>query len=408
MKKIRLLVTACAFSLLVVTAPAIQSSKVAAGQSEKYCQREVVIRLKPDANISAIGARYGFSIVEKSREGEEYRLALPVGANVAQKLAEMAADSDLVFAAPNFIYRPPELLEHALAFTDSTNPPYVSGQSPSPFYSQQQVLNLHLREAHTYTYGGGVTVAVIDTGIDFNHPLFAGSIASNGFDFFGNDASPMEEAGAGNGHGTFIAGLIRLVAPNAMIMPLRAFGPDGSGTSFNIAQAIRYARDHGAKVLSMSFGSTQPDAVIQCAMDDVYQSVYMVASGGNDNHNSLHFPASNTNRTLAVVSTNSSDVKASFSNYNVAVRASAPGKDLYSAYPSNRWAWWSGTSFSTALVTGEAALLLAINPRASRTQLNQIISGSGININPLNPSYAGKLGRRIDFRSAIEMMISNL
>src|SRR5262249_45583418 len=203
-------------------------------------------------------------------------------------------------------------------------------------------------------------------------------------------------------------GLIRLTAPNAMIMPLRAFGPDGSGTSFNIAQAIRYARDHGAKVINMSFGRDESDALIQCALNDVYQSVYMVAAGGNDNLNALHFPASSSDRTLAVVSTTSADVKAAFSNYNAAVRASAPGKDLYSAFPANRWAWWSGTSFSTALVTGEATLLLAINPRASRTLLNQTISGSGLNINPLNPSYAGKLGRRIDFRAAVESMLGNL
>src|SRR5262249_18370728 len=122
----------------------------------------------------------------------------------------------------------------------------------------------------------------------------------------------------------------------------------------------------------------------------------------------LHSPASNSNRTIAVASTTSKDVKSSFSNYDVLVRASAPGGDLYSAFPGRRWASWSGTSFSTALVTGEATLLLAINPRASRTLLNQTISSSGININPLNPSYSGKLGRRIDFRAAVEMMLGNL
>jgi subtilisin family serine protease len=409
MKKIRVLIFAFVFSLIVLAIPAVQSSKAIAGFDDKYCQREVVVRLKPGANISAIGARYGLSMLEKSRGGEEYRLALPSNSNVSQKLAEMAADSDLVVAAPNYIYRSPELLQQTVVFIDSTNPPYVSGQSPSPFFSQPQVLNLHLAEAQTYTYGGGVTVAVIDTGIDFRHPLFAGRIRSNGFDFVDRDAVPDDQpGGAGYGHGTFIAGLIRLVAPNAMIMPLRVFDRDGIATGFNIAQAIRYARDHGAKVINMSFGTNQPDPLIQCALNDVYQSVYMVASGGNDNLNALHFPASSNNRTLAVVSTTSGDLKASFSNYNVAVRTSAPGKDLYSAFPANRWAYWSGTSFSTALVTGEAALLLAINPRASRTLLNQTIYNSGVNINPLNPSYAGKLGRRIDFRAAVEMMLGNL
>src|SRR5262249_12607184 len=153
------------------------------------------------------------------------------------------------------------------------NPPYVGGQSPSPFFSQPQVLNLNLAGAQTYTYGGGVTVAVIDTGIDYNHPLFAGRISSDGFDFVGNDGTSNDEpGGAGYGHGTFISGLIRLVAPNATIMPLRVFDRNGVGTSFHIAQAIRYARDHGAKVINMSFGVQQPDALINAAMNDVYQS----------------------------------------------------------------------------------------------------------------------------------------
>src|SRR5262249_15247295 len=95
----------------------------------------------------------------------------------------------------------------------------------------------------------------------------------------------------------------------------------------------------------------------------------------------------------------------SFSNYNIAVRASAPGASLYSAYPGGRWANWSGTSFSTALVTGEATLLLALKPGTSRTILNQTISGSGVNIDAINPSYFGKLGRRIDYRAAVEQIL---
>src|SRR5262249_45387581 len=140
------------------------------------------------------------------------------------------------------------------------------------------------------------------------------------------------------------------------------------------------------------------------ALNEVYQSVYMVAAGGNDNLDALHFPAENENRTLAVVSTTANDRKASYSNYNLSVRASAPG-ELYSAFPGNRCAYCSGTSFSTARVTGEGTLLLALKPNASRTVLNQTISSSGVNINSINPAYAGKLGRRIDYRAAVERIL---
>lgn len=406
MKKVRLLVFSCAFSLFAVAFHIAQSSKAAANAGERFRQREVVVKLKRGKSISAITARYGISMLEKSRGSEEYRLGLPPNSDIAQKLAQMTLDSDLVFAAPNYVYQSPEVLESSMGFVDSTNPPYVSGQSPSPYYSQPQVMNLNLAGAQTYTYGGGVKVAVIDTGIDSSHPLFAGRISSDGYDFVTGGAVPTDEAGgAGYGHGTFVSGLITLVAPNAMIMPLRAFGPDGTGTSFNISQAIRYARDHGAKVINMSFGVLQQDDLISSALNDVYGSVYMVAAGGNDNAGTLHYPASSIDRTLAVASTASDDRKASFSNYNLVVRASAPGADLYSAYPGNRWASWSGTSFSTALVTGEATLLLSINQSASQALLNQTISVSGINIDGLNPSYSGKLGTRIDYRRAVEKML---
>jgi subtilisin family serine protease len=409
MKRLQLFTTICVLSLLVVVIDTAQTSKAADRESKRFCQREVVVRLKPGVNISEINARYGTTVLEKIPEIEGYRLGWAGGSDTTQVVDEMAGDSNLFFATPNYFYRSPELLQQSVAFVDSTNPPYVSGQSPSPFYFQPQVLNLHLEEAQSYTLGGGVTVAVIDTGIDLNNPLFAGRITTNGFDFVDNDVVPNEEPdGPGYGHGTFISGLIRLVAPNAMIMPLRAFGQDGSATSFNIARAIRYAKAHGAKVINMSFGLQGTDASIRDAMNDVSQIVYMVASAGNDNQDSLHFPASGTSRTLAVAGTAAGDKKATFSNYSYGVRASAPSVNLYSAYPNNRWAYWSGTSFSTALVTGEAALLLSLRPGASRTLLNRTITDSGININELNPSYAGKLGRRIDYRAAVQLILSNL
>src|SRR5262245_66295838 len=104
MKKIRFAILACVFSLLVVATPAVQSLKAAAGFNQKYRPNEIVVRLKDGVDISAIGAKYGISMMEKSRVGEEYRLVLSSGSSVATKLAEIAADSDLVFAAPNYIY----------------------------------------------------------------------------------------------------------------------------------------------------------------------------------------------------------------------------------------------------------------------------------------------------------------
>ena len=110
------------------------------------------------------------------------------------------------------------------------------------YTSQPAVSALHLKEAQSYTMGQGVKVAVIDTWLDFQHPLFAGRIGWPVHYFVDSDEVPKLDVGPGvdKRHGTFVAGPIALAAPRATIMPLRAFGSDGYGTSFNIAKAIPY------------------------------------------------------------------------------------------------------------------------------------------------------------------------
>src|SRR4030095_13991928 len=107
--------------------------------------------------------------------------------------------------------------------------------------------------------------------------LFAGRLAYPMQDFIDNDGLPQDELGGiGTGHGTFVSGLITLTAPQARIMPLRAFGTDRSGTSFDIASAIHFAADNGARVINMSFGFAEEDLVIQEALSYALPSAYMV------------------------------------------------------------------------------------------------------------------------------------
>ena len=185
-------------------------------------------------------------------------------------------------------------------------------------------------------------------------------------------------------------------------MPLRVFGPDGSATTFNLARAIRFASDNGAGVINMSFGLLQIDDLLRDALGYAYDRSILVAAAGNDNMSTLEYPAANTSKTISVGSTNGADVRAPFSNYSKDLRAIAPGVFLYSAYPGGRWAWWSGTSFSTALVSAEAAQMLSVNVRLKRTDLYTIIATTGVKIDDLNPGFAGTLGRRIDYLLAVQ------
>lgn len=389
--------------------PAQSEAQTASLTRAKYRQGELIVRLRAGENVDKYNSRYGTYTLKRLRHDDDfYLIGLQAGADVDRTLKEMAKDRTLHYAVPNYNYQSPEVRQTSQAFIDQTSQAFIDGSSPVNFYGQSSVVNLRIPGAHVYGEGAGIKVAVIDTGIDQTHPLFAGRIGGPVYDFVNEDVDPNDEPGGdGYGHGTFVAGLIALSAPQAQIMPLRAFDSNGVGTSYNIARAIRFAVDNGAKVINMSFGMLEPDPFIRDAIEYAYGRAFMVAAAGNDNQQALHFPASiGMGRTLAVTSLNSSEVKTAFANFHTGVSVSAPGENVYSAYPGNRWAYWSGTSFSTALVSGEAAILLGINPYVDRGNLALVISTSGLSPNPFNPSYQYKLGpARVDFQTAAERIL---
>jgi subtilisin family serine protease len=387
----------------------LPSRGVTAGGDKNQIQAskdEIIVRLNRGVKIDEINDRYETFLKEHLAGTDNYLLGLPHGAKRDELLELMSEDVDLIFAEPNRDLQLPEPSQTSHAFIDQTSHAFIDHQSPALFYGQQPLESLNLREAHNHSRGFGVKVAVIDTGLDLSHPLFGGRIALPAYDFVDNDGWPADEpGGAGSGHGTFIAGLIRLSAPDATIMPLRVFDEDGYSSSFKISKAIRFAVDNDAQVLNLSFGLSKSDKTIKDALAYARKHVVMVASAGNDNRDAIHFPAREKDKALSVTSTTANDLKAPFANFNKDLDAAAPGVSLYSAYPGGRWAWWSGTSFSTALVTGEVALLLSLNPKLKSKDLSRIIEKSGANIDSLNTKYKNKLGRRIDCRAAVNMVL---
>jgi subtilisin family serine protease len=401
------------FALALILTPLVAPPVAVEGDSsyqDNFRSGEIVVTLRRGANVNAFNARHGTTTLERLNGTDSYRLGLPPGADVESFLSTIAGDPDLLAAQPNFEFQSPEIRQTSHAFLDQTSHAFLNGESPADFFGQPPSLRVRIDEAHALSRGAGVTVAVIDTGIDFGHPLFGGRIVGPYYDFVANDANPVDElTGPGSGHGTFVAGLITLAAPDARVMPLRAFSGDGRGTSFNIARAIRHAANNNVHVVNMSFGLLDDDALIGNAVAYARtRNVFMVASAGNANLEQVHYPARN-DAVLAVTSTNAlDDLKAPFANYGLSVDVAAPGAGIYSAYPGNRWAWWDGTSFSTALVSGEAALLLAPNRRLNRDVLRSKIVGYGEPLDAINNNYAGKLGSvRVDFRSALEGLSLN-
>jgi subtilisin family serine protease len=183
------------------------------------------------------------------------------------------------------------------------------------------------------------------------------------------------ELPAAFGHGTMTAGLVHLVAPDALIIPMKAFDAEGTSTVWEIVNAIHDSVEMGADVINMSFSSSTNSKVLERTITWARsRGVVLVGSAGNNDTQVPTYPAS-INDVMATAGLTIEDDKASFSNYGRYVDLSAPGVGLVTAFPGNHWAVVSGTSFSTTLVSGEAALLheLGLRGDAIRSRIEDSV-----------------------------------
>jgi len=250
-------------------------------------------------------------------------------------------------------------------------------------------------EAWDYSTGSNsVIVAVIDTGVDYNHQDLSanmwrnpGEIPGNGndddgngyiddvygIDTYNNDSDPIDD----NGHGTHVAGTIGAIGNNAIgvagvcwnvkIMALKFLGSGGSGSTSDAIECIQYAINKGAHVMSNSWGGgAYSNALRDAILAAQNAGILFVAAAGNDSSdNDLdpHYPSSyDCDNIIAVAATDRYDNLASFSNYGpVSVDVAAPGVSILSTVPGNSYAFYSGTSMATPHVSGLCALLKSYN-----------------------------------------------
>ena len=221
-----------------------------------------------------------------------------------------------------------------------------------------------------------ITVAVVDTGLDLTHPMFAGRLVP-GYDFY-NDVPGVTD---GHGHGTHVCGILADNTPaNVKIMPLKALGDDGSGPSLCIAAAIDYAVSHGADIINLSIGGDyddDEDPIAVSVRGAVARGVTVVAAAGNENRDVKEVLPAGIAECVTVASYSPQFCAvSSFSNYGAGVDLSAPGEEILSAKPGGGYQTMSGTSMAAPFASAAAALLLMNDNSLSPVQLEQALKNA--------------------------------
>lgn len=226
--------------------------------------------------------------------------------------------------------------------------------------------------------GENTIIAIADTGIDGSHPDLKDKIIP-GYSALLNKVENEDT----HGHGTHCAGIaaattnnsigIAGLAPKAKLMPLRILNDNGLGTLAGVSAGITYAANHSASVISMSFGSPIRSVAIENAMNyALSKNTTLVASMGNTGNGTIMYPAAYPG-VMAVGATDISDKRAAFSEYGPHISVMAPGVNIVSTIPINKYIAWNGTSMSTPAVAGVVALVKSVLPNLTPTQVKYLI-----------------------------------
>jgi subtilisin family serine protease len=390
---------------------------------------EVIVKLRTGQSIgSVIGS--GYAVISQFGQRPIYRLAIPASQSVQSAVSALRANGAVEFAEANYQNETPEGRRQYI---------WAYGGSESSYAAQwaSNAMNLPAAQAAAISQNpssSGVRVAVLDTGIDATHPAFMGKLIV-GYDFVDDDTDPSEGGSsldAGFGHGTHVAGLVALAAPEAKIMPIRVLDASGRGNVWVLAEAIMHAvdpdgnpaTDDGADIINLSLGTDQPTQLLDlavelatCSDDDNDEESIDISDPGFDNDKSrcnlqhgtvvisaagnggsatqAHYPAAErAEGALAVTATAQNGTLASFSNRGPWIDVAAPGNQIQSALPGGQWGTWSGTSMAAPLVAGVAALLKQANPDWKPVDVTQRIAERSAGI-------CGTTIRRVDALAAV-------
>lgn len=376
----RILITFLALTLSASTLHAAPDNS-----QRQFAEGYILVKPKAgltDSKFSAILARSGGAAVGIQRKLDNLGIKMVrVPRGREEEFAQsLGGETEFEFAEPDFLVMPDEVTPDDPNYGSQWHLPTIAGPT-----------------AWEESTGEGIVVAIIDTGVNGNHADLSGIVLpGRNIPSGNNDSSDIM------GHGTAVAGTVAAkgnntlgiasVAYNAEILPVRISNrTDGYALHSDMAAGITWAADHGARVANLSYGVGDSSTVQSAARYMRNRGGLVFVSAGNAASN----PGWSNQPDLIIVSaTDSSDNLASFSNFGNFVDLSAPGKSIYTTTKSGGYGNWSGTSFSSPIAAGTAALIMSRRPELDPIQVFDIMTQTAADRGPQgwDPEYgAGRV-----------------
>jgi serine protease len=375
-----------------------------------YVPGEFIVKFKSSVTqqtIASINSTHGVSTIYTSPSIGFRRLRVPGGMTVAEMVEIYLANTNVEYAEANYIA-------------------YALKSANDELYSLQWHLynteygGIQIETAWDISTGSGVVVAILDTGIAYEDyyeedstgtarqyqqaPDLADTYFVNGYDFVNRDEHPNDDSYSG--HGTHIAGTIAQntnnfigtagIAFNAYLMPVKVLDSSGAGTYADIVEGIMWATEHGAHVINLGLGGSEPSKALENVIAYSYnRGVTLIAAVGNDGVGGVCYPAAYDDYVIAVGATRYDETLAYYSNYGLSLDLTAPGGDLnvdqngdgygdgilqqtYGIDSKISWGYcfMEGTSMAAAHVSAVAALLIAHGNTASPTEVREALEST--------------------------------